>query len=53
MLPEETRVIIVNAPDYEALSVIQTAKRLYKTASHHLDDPKNIELTRKFAEVYA
>jgi hypothetical protein len=41
----------VNAPDYESLSVIQTAKRLYKSSSKTIDDAKNIELTRKFAEV--
>ncbi|TNE46825.1 MAG: hypothetical protein EP343_22395 [Deltaproteobacteria bacterium] len=48
----ELRKVTVNAPDWDVLRVLHTARRLYKPSGVFLDLPVYAELTRRLAEGY-
>ncbi len=48
----ELRKVTVNAPDWDVLRVLHTARRLYKPTGVFLDLPVYAELTRRLAEGY-
>lgn len=51
-LDQDLRSVTVNAPDWEVLRVLHTARRLYKPSGVYLDLPIYAELTRRLAEGY-
>lgn len=51
-LAESMSAVTLNAPDWNTLRVVQTARRLYKPASRMLSPSEYIELNRRFVAHY-
>lgn len=43
--------VTVNAPDYDTLKVVQTARRLLRPVNRQLTEHENLELTRRLMTV--